>query len=158
MNFVIIHSSPLGANDKEALEEPLMKYIHGHLDQWAMVDVSDVFPDMDTVFMYISGLINEFVNHNKTYRKPAGFSLTYNKPSCCPSELVISFQKYSITIRKKHLKADPLPLAVARTFITVAMAASILFFSSCARELTGKQTVQKQQKEMMWKGYKKTVK
>lgn len=113
---------------------------------------------MDEVFTYIGQLIEEFCRHNTWYKKPSGFIVTYSKPSCCPSAITIAYGTYKITITKKDLLNDPLPVARESSLLSwVAMAMIVVVLSGCfgQRELTGKQVVAKQQKELMFKGYKK---
>lgn len=156
MKYLITRQS--GPASSLSQDEPLVRFIDGHLQQWSFGEVGEILPDMDEVFTYIGQLIEEFCRHNTWYKKPSGFIVTYSKPSCCPSAITIAYGTYKITITKKDLLNDPLPVARESSLLSwVAMAMIVVVLSGCfgQRELTGKQVVAKQQKELMFKGYKK---
>ena len=80
-------------------EDPLHKYLSDYINI-IVLDTPELFQNVATIFGFLQSRIEEFVNANPQYRKPAGLTLTYSKPSCCPATIVISYLNQIITITK----------------------------------------------------------
>ncbi|WP_157243354.1 hypothetical protein [Algoriphagus resistens] len=82
-------------------KDPLMKYLADYIELISQSYVGDVFPTLDSAFGFIQSRMVEFMEVNPTYRKPIGLSLIYNRPSCCPHKIRLSYLNQFITIKQK---------------------------------------------------------
>lgn len=80
--------------------DPLFRYLSGYARELTESYCADLFQDMDMVFGFLQTRMEEFFKANPGYRKPAGLSLCYSRPSCCAPTITLSYLDQSVIISK----------------------------------------------------------
>lgn len=92
----------LNIQNKEPLQEPMLTYITDHLLILDEPENRDIINDMESLFSYITHLMQEFQAANKNYRKPTSMSICYCNPICCPPSIKINYQTLQINITHEN--------------------------------------------------------
>ncbi len=83
----------------DIIKEPLMKYLADYA--WEMSNHPEIYgiSTMDDCFTYVVHLMKQFMDTNPTYSRPAGLSVTYVNPACCPASINITYNTHKITLK-----------------------------------------------------------
>jgi hypothetical protein len=81
--------------------DPMMKYMDDYLTEIQQFHNQDMCQDMNVLFQFILHLKEEFINCNKQYTPPRGFSINFIRPVCCISSITISHLHEYISIQNQ---------------------------------------------------------
>jgi hypothetical protein len=94
----------LTTNNEQAWKDALLKNLFEYAIQVVAEPAIYQIRDMDAFFTFLQGRMAEFLKANPKYCKPAGFSLTYSRPSCCAPSIEGSYLDQKFTVNITHVK------------------------------------------------------
>jgi hypothetical protein len=89
------------------LFDPLMACLYAYAKHIEEVPEIYGIQDMDTLFTFLQSRMEEFMNANPRYRKPASMELCYCRPSCCPATIRVAYLDQKFTIKYKTHENNP---------------------------------------------------
>lgn len=83
-----------------AIQEPLLRHLSEYVDVVGTDITDDIITDLPSLFSFLLSRMEIYLQANsRHYRKPAGFQLVLNQPSCCPHSIKISCGSQFLTIQ-----------------------------------------------------------
>lgn len=90
---LIVRKSPL-------IEEPLLRHLADYVQVVCMDITDDLITDLPSLYAFLVERMGIWLEANsRHYRKPAGFHIVFNQPSCCPHSIKISCGSEFLTIQ-----------------------------------------------------------
>lgn len=88
--------------NKTPISDPLLKHLSDYVNVVQMDIIDDVITDLALLYSFLNHTKEEYLESNaRHYRKPTGFQMVLNQPSCCPHSIKISYGSQFIIIKKK---------------------------------------------------------
>lgn len=88
-------------------KDPLFRYLAGYIEEMCQKYAQGMFRNLDVVFGFLQTRMEEFIEANPRYVKPAGLALCYCRPSCCEPTIRLSYLNDFITIKSLNHEKNP---------------------------------------------------